>query len=116
MQSSSMEAVMGAVLMDHGFAYAKDFVLRLFDGEIGRAFKEMIAGDHKSMLQELIQAQHQVAPVYCTIKEEGPDHAKEFTVEVIVNGSVLGVGRGKSKRIAEVEAARIALQGWPLGQ
>ena len=107
-----LEAVIGAVLMDRGFAYAKELVLRLFQGEIGRALKEMIAGDHKSMLQELIQAQHQVTPVYRTIKEEGPDHAKEFTVEVIVNGSVLGVGRGNSKRRAEMEAARVALQGW----
>lgn len=114
----ALEAVMGAVLVDQGFACAKEFVLKLFNGEIGRALgdREMVAGDHKSRLQELIQAQHQVTPVYRTIKEEGPDHAKEFTVEVIVYGSVISVGRGKSKRIAEMEAARSALEGLLLGQ
>jgi len=114
----ALEAVMGAVLVDQGFANAREFVLKLYHGEIGRALgdREMVAGDHKSRLQELIQAQHQVTPVYRTIKEEGPDHAKEFTVEVIVNGSVISVGRGKSKRIAEMEAARSALEGLLLGQ
>ena len=114
----ALEAVMGAVLVDQGCANAREFVLKLYHGEIGRALgdREMVAGDHKSRLQELIQAQHQVTPVYRTIKEEGPDHAKEFTVEVIVNGSVISVGRGKSKRIAEMEAARSALEGLLLGQ
>ena len=51
-------------------------------------------------------------PFYRTINEEGPDHAKEFTVEVIVAGSIIGVGRGRSKRMAEMEAARMALEGF----
>ena len=76
----------------------------------------MVVQDHKSRLQEFTQAQHQVTPAYRTIKEEGPDHAKEFTVEVVVSGSVIGVGRGKSKRIAEMEAAKSALEGLLPGQ
>jgi ribonuclease-3 len=116
--AGALEAVVGAVLVDRGFARAKKFVLRLFDGEIGRAVRdeEMVVHDYKSRLQELTQAQHQVTPVYRTIKEEGPDHAKEFTIEVIVNGSVIGAGRGKSKRIAEMEAAKTALEGLLPGQ
>jgi len=116
--AGALEAVVGAVLVDRGFARAKKFVLRRFDGEIGRAVRdeEMVVYDHKSRLQEFTQAQHQVTPVYRTIKEEGPDHAKEFTVEVIVSGSVIGVGRGKSKRIAEMEAAKTALEGLLPGQ
>ena len=116
--AGALEAVVGAVLVDRGFARAKKFVLRLFDGEIDRAVRdeEMVVHDHKSRLQEFTQAQYQVTPVYRTIKEEGPDHAKEFTVEVIVSGSVIGVGRGTSKRIAEMEAAKAALVGLSPGQ
>ena len=116
--AGALEAVVGAVLVDRGFARAKKFVLRLFDGEIDRAVRdeEMVVHDHKSRLQEFTQAQHQVTPVYRTIKEEGPDHAKQFTVEVIVSGSVIGVGRGTSKRIAEMEAAKAALVGLSPGQ
>jgi len=116
--AGALEAVVGAVLVDRGFARAKKFVLRLFDDEIGRAVRdeEMVVQDHKSRLQEFTQAQHQVTPAYRTIKEEGPDHAKEFTVEVVVSGSVIGVGRGKSKRIAEMEAAKSALEGLLPGQ
>jgi len=114
----ALEAVVGAMLIGQGFDSAKEFVLRLFDGEIGRALRDrqMLAGDYKSRLQELVQPQHQVTPVYRTIGEEGPDHAKVFTVEVIVSGSVAGVGRGRSKRIAEMEAARSAFEGLLLDQ
>lgn len=108
----ALEAVVGAVLMDQGFAGAKRFVLRLFRGEIHNAIEEKLAGDYKSRLQELVQARYRVPPLYRTIKEEGPDHAKEFTVEVIVAGSVIGTGRGKSKRMAEMEAAKVALESF----
>ena len=108
----AFEAVVGAVVMDQGFDGAKQFVLSLFQGEIHSAIEEKLAGDYKSRLQELVQARHQVPPLYRTIKEEGPDHAKKFTVEVIVADSVIGVGRGRSKRMAEMEAARVALEGF----
>ncbi len=108
----ALEAVVGAVLMDQGVAGAENFVLRLFQAEIHSAIEEKLAGDYKSRLQELVQARHRVPPLYRTIKEEGPDHAKEFTVEVIVAGSVIGTGRGKSKRLAEMEAARVALESF----
>lgn len=112
----ALEAVVGAVLVDQGFAGAEEFVLRLFQGEFHRAIEEMAAGDYKSRLQEIVQAKQRLTPVYRTIKEEGPDHAKEFTVEVIVGDSVVGVGRGRSKQLAEMEAARTALEGLAQGQ
>jgi ribonuclease III len=108
----ALEAVVGAVVIDQGFAGAEGFVFRLFQGEIDRAMEEMATGDYKSRLQELVQARYRVPPLYRTIKEEGPDHDKEFTVEVIVNGSVIGTGRGKSKRMAEMDAARVALESF----
>jgi ribonuclease-3 len=109
--AGAFESMVGAILTDQGFTVARDFVLRVFDGEIGRAIEERLTADYKSRLQGIVQARHHVPPVYRTIKEAGPDHAKEFTVEVIVGDSVIGRGRGKSKRMAEQEAARHALEG-----
>jgi ribonuclease-3 len=108
--ASALEAVMGAILMDQGFAAAQEFVLRLLDGEIHRATAGRLTADYKSQLQEIVQARYHVTPLYRTIEEVGPDHAKAFTVEVTVDDSVIGMGRGKSKRMAEKEAARDALE------
>lgn len=105
-----LEAVLGAVLVDGGFAVAKSLVLRLLEGEIHSAVEGRVSADYKSRLQEVVQARHQATPVYRTAREEGPDHAKEFTVQVLVDGDVVGTGRGKSKRKAEAEAARQALE------
>ncbi len=108
--AGAFESVVGAILIDQGFAACRAFVLRLFAGEMGRAVEERLTADYKSQLQEIAQAKHRAAPLYRTIKAVGPDHAKEFTVEVIVGGSVIGRGHGKSKRQAEKEAARAALE------
>jgi len=108
--AAAFEAVVGAILIDRGFAACRDFVLRLFDGEIGKAIEQRLIADYKSQLQEIVQARHHVVPIYRTIRAVGPDHAKEFTVEVIVGGNVIARGRGKSKRQAETEAARVALE------
>lgn len=107
--AGAFESLVGAILLDQGFDVARDFVARLFDGEIARAIEETLKADYKSQLQEIVQARHHAPPVYRTIKEMGPDHAKEFTVEVIVGDAVIGRGHGKSKRMAEMEAARDAL-------
>ena len=104
------EAVIGAILIDHGFDACRDFILRLFTDEIGKATDQKLIADYKSQLQEITQARHHTAPIYRTIKEDGPDHAKEFTIEVIVDGRIIATGRGNSKRQAETEAARTALE------
>ena len=104
------EAVIGAILIDHGFDACSNFILRLFTDEIGKAADEKLITDHKSQLQEITQARHSTAPIYRTIKEDGPDHAKEFTIEVIVDGRIIATGHGNSKRQAETEAARTALE------
>lgn len=108
--AGAFEALVGAVLVDRGFAACRGLVLRLFEGEMGRAVEERLAADYKSRLQEVVQARHHIAPSYRTIKAVGPDHAKEFTVEVEVDGEIVGSGRGRSKRQAESEAARAALE------
>jgi len=108
--AGAFESVIGAILIDHGFNACRDFILRLFTDEIGKAANERLIADYKSQLQELTQASHHTAPIYRTIKEDGPDHAKEFTVEVIVDGKTIAIGHGKSKRQAETEAAQTALE------
>ena len=108
--AGAFEAVIGAILIDQGFTACRDFMLHLFDDEIGRAIRNRLFYDYKSQLQEIAQARHGEAPVYRTIKAVGPDHAKEFTVEVSIVGSIIARGRGKSKRQAETEAARAALE------
>jgi ribonuclease-3 len=108
--AGAFEALVGAVLIDRGFTTCRNFVHRLFAGDVGRAIEQRLIADYKSQLQEIAQARHHVAPVYRTIKAVGPDHAKEFTVEVIVGEGVIGTGCGKSKRQAETEAARAVLE------
>jgi ribonuclease-3 len=65
--------------------------------------------DPKSRLQEVIQSKWQTTPSYRLLKTEGPDHARRFTVQVLVGGRALGVGEGRSKQMAEKEAAQHAL-------
>jgi ribonuclease-3 len=107
--AGALEAVIAAIFLDHGLAAARDFVLRSADKELNKVLSQGAEADYKSKLQELIQARHQHTPVYRVIEATGPDHDKIFTVEVKVGDAVLGRGSGKSKKIAEVEAARSAL-------
>lgn len=106
--ADALEAVIGAVFLDQGFDICKQLILRLYEGEIDKAVSASRA-DFKSQLQELVQSRHHEVPTYRVVATEGPDHAREFVVEVIVGDMVMGRGSGKSKREAEKEAARIAL-------
>ncbi|MCH8189996.1 MAG: ribonuclease III [Chloroflexi bacterium] len=104
----ALEAVIGAVLIDQGHEAAKRWTLTLFQDRLMRLPDQEVR-DYKSLLQEVVQAEGKGPPVYRTINAEGPDHDRDFTVEVLVGDGVLGRGRGRSKRIAQTEAARIAL-------
>ncbi|MFC1993466.1 ribonuclease III [Chloroflexota bacterium] len=106
----ALEAVIAAVFLDQGLDTARSFILRLFDAELHRiVIQKAERADYKSQLQELIQARKQLVPTYRLVEAAGPDHAKEFTAEVRAGDAVLGRGTGKSKRMAETEAARLAL-------
>jgi ribonuclease-3 len=109
--SCTLEAVIGAVFLDGGLDAAESFILNLLNGELEGVVEDKLAADYKSRLQQLIQSERKITPVYRTIEEVGPDHAKTFTVEVLAGDSILGRGSGRSKRAAEVDAARHALQG-----
>lgn len=108
--SCALEAVIGAVLVDQGLEETKDFIMRLIGGDLEQAIEDKLVADFKSRLQQTIQFERKITPVYRTIEENGPDHAKVFTVEVRAGDSILGKGTGRSKRAAEMEAAREALE------
>jgi len=108
--AGALEAVIAAISLDQGLAAGKNFILRLLDNELQKVISQGAEIDYKSQLQELIQAREQQAPTYHVIEEKGPDHDKRFTVEVRVGNTLLGRGSGKSKKEAETEAARVALE------
>ena len=108
--AGALEAVIWAIFLDQDYGAAGDFVLRLLDSELEKAVSQGIATSSKSKLQELLQAQEQQAPTYHVIEATGPAHERWFTVEVRLGDTVLGKGSGKSKKIAETDAAHAILR------
>ena len=108
--AGTLEAVIAAISLDQGLSAARDFISALFDEELRKVVSQGLEIDYKSQLQELTQAKQQPTPTYQLIEAVGPDHDKRFTVEVRIGDDVLGRGSGKSKKMAETEAARSALQ------
>jgi ribonuclease-3 len=108
--AGALEAVIAAVYLDRGLAVAAKMVVQLLKGEWDKVINRSAGIDYKSRLQELAQSRFQLAPVYRLAAESGPDHDKSFTVEVEVNRQVMGIGTGRSKKMAETEAARAALK------
>jgi len=108
--SGAFEALVAAIYLDAGFEVVRHFVLELFEPEIHAQARLGAGNDFKSRLQEIVQAERQITPSYHLIKAVGPDHAKEFTVEVKIGNTTLGRGTGNSKKTAEIEAARRALE------
>ena len=106
--ADALEAVIGAVYVEHGFGVAADLVRRLFDPLLAALVEARGHLDHKTPLQELSAALHGLPPVY-DVTEDGPDHAKRFHASVTIDGEQLGVGEGRSKKEAEQSAARQAL-------
>jgi ribonuclease-3 len=106
--SDTLEAVFGAVFIDGGFESARRVVLEVLPDNIGDVVYKEESINYKSLLQEYIQALHKVPPRYRVHSTTGPDHDKEFSVEVVVKGNILGTGSGKTKKHAEQEAAREA--------
>jgi ribonuclease-3 len=108
--AGALEAVIAAVYLDRGMAVTRRMVVRLLQDEWATVTSRDTGIDYKSRLQELAQSRFQLTPVYRLTAEAGPDHDKRFTVEVEVNRQVLGRGSGRSKKLAETEAARLALK------
>lgn len=112
--ANTMEAIIGAIYLDQGYETAKQFILNYITPRIEQVLKERTWIDAKSLFQERSQEHEGVTPSYETLKEEGPDHDKHFTVGVFINAKKVGEGNGNSKQEAEQAAARDALdkKGW----
>ncbi|KAA0024263.1 ribonuclease III [Antrihabitans cavernicola] len=105
--ADGMESLLGAIHLEHGIDAARTVVLDLFDELLERAPKMGAGLDWKTSLQELTAEKSLGVPVY-EITSTGPDHDKEFTATVLVSGSPLGTGVGRSKKEAEQKAASTA--------
>lgn len=105
--SDAFEALLAAIYLDGGMESAKAFVLPFLEkaGDSQPAFK-----DYKSILQEFLQQNRTESFEYVLVGEQGPDHDKKFIVEVHLNSNVIGTGIGSSKKKAEQQAARSALE------
>lgn len=108
--AGALEAVIATIFLDQGFAAARKCTLRLFQSELRRAASQGTETNYKSRLQESVQAGGGGTPAYYVTRTEGPDHNRSFTVEVRSGDTVLGKGTGRSKKLAETEAARSALE------
>lgn len=109
--SSAFEALIAAVYLDGGFHAVYPVVRHLFAPLFAEQNDPISFCDHKTQLQELVQAKHRVTPTYHLIQASGPDHAKTFEVEVCMQGQRLGLAQGFSKKEAEQNAARAAIEG-----
>lgn len=107
--SDAYEALIGAIFLDSGYEAAKEFLNEEIFKKLDIKWLNQFDENHKSKFLEYVQAHTDFIPEYSVIKEEGPEHNKLFTVEVFVNKRSLGIGKGKSKKQAEQEAAKNAL-------
>lgn len=108
--ADSVEAVIAAIYIDGGLEPAKKFIVENLKNEIEIASKNVGQKDYKTVLQEELQKNGDVKIEYRIISEKGPDHDKIFEAEVSLNGKILARGKGKSKKEAEMQAAKKALE------
>jgi ribonuclease-3 len=108
--ASSFEALVGALYLDLGYDLVRDWLIGLASPELSLAEPILSLKSPKSRLQEYTQRRTGVRPEYHVLAATGPDHEKSFRIEVQVDGEVLGVGEGPSRRVAETAAAAEAIE------
>lgn len=108
--ADTFEAVIGAVYLDSGLEISRVFILRYFEEEIEKITENVHVQDYKTDFQEFTQKRFRTLPVYKVLSREGPDHNRIFEIAVMVKGKTWGIGRGRSKKGAEQQAAFSALQ------
>jgi ribonuclease-3 len=106
--AGAYEALVGAVFRDGGYGAALGIVEHHFAADLSG--KQLGQRDFKTRLQEISQLLFRAPPLYRVVSEKGPDHAKRFVTEIVINGRVLGRGEGSSKKQSEQEAAQQALR------
>ncbi len=108
--SNAMEAIFGAVFLDSDYDKAKSIILNLYSQKLIEVISKREGFDFKSELQEKIQSLYGTLPEYRIAKQEGEEHKKIFTVEVYINKVLYGTAKGKSKKEAQMLAAKVALE------
>lgn len=108
--ADALEAIIGAVFLDGGYEASRDVVLRLFSERMLAVEAIPMVENPKGELQELLQARFQQSPEYTVLSAIGPDHDREFECAVLHQGEELGRGKGRSKKLAESDAAADALR------
>jgi ribonuclease-3 len=106
--ANALEAILGAVYLDGGLEAAATVISGLWDAKVEERARRPGVRDFKTRLQEML-ARQGLRPVYL-IDASGPDHERRFQARVVIDGSVLGLGEGRSKKDAEQESARVALE------
>jgi ribonuclease-3 len=106
----ALEAVIAAVYLDGGYEAARTMLLKIFEDEIHRLDQHRDELDYKTELQESCQREFDVLPTYRVLSESGPDHQKIFEVKLTIKEELFGIGRGRSKKEAEQQAAKQALE------
>lgn len=110
--ADALEALIGAIFIDQGLESASSFISRHLLPLLPAIIASGTFRDHKSLLQENVQAKLKAAPAYKVLVMSGPDHERVFTVGVFLGTKKLGEGKGRSKQEAEREAARVALENF----
>ncbi len=105
--ADTFESVLGAIYLDKGFQVAKEYVLEVLKPYVLE--HHIFLGDYKSRLQEFVQTDRKTLE-YVLVDEEGPSHDKTFVFDVVIDGITYGRGSGKSKKEAEQQAAKNALE------
>jgi len=113
--ADGLEAVIAAIYLDGGFETARTVLLKIFQEEIYHLDQRREDVDYKTELQECCQRDFDVLPVYRVLRESGPDHQKLFEVKLTIKNDVFGIGRGRSKKEAEQQAAKQALEKLSMG-
>jgi len=107
--SNAFEAVIGATYLEAGLAKCREITIALLEETYPKIDLNSLSQDYKTALQELTQATHGVTPLYTMLGSSGPDHKKEFEIEVSLNNNPIAKAKGKSKKEAQQKAAKIAM-------
>jgi len=110
--ANTFEAVLGAIYLDQGYEKTDKFIKKHLLPNLKEIIAKKLYHDPKSSFQEIVQEKAGITPIYQLEKEEGPDHAKVFTMAVFIGEKKITTGMGASKQAAEQEAARDALDIW----
>jgi ribonuclease-3 len=107
--SDAFEAIMGAIYIESGIEILKPIILKLLERSYDKINLDELFSDYKTALQEITQAKYGCIPEYRLVKAFGPDHKKEFEMEIYIDNKLYGKAIDKSKKLAQQKVAKIAI-------